>query len=323
MKKTFLFLSPTLLAFVAGLHGDPADPSKVDSDYAIQGEYSGTVKGEEGDFKLGCQVVAMGNGNFMARGYVGGLPGDGWNLSKEETVIASIRENRSTVFENDKRRAILKEGAMEIQTLDGNKIGSLERILRKSPTLGAKPPRGAVVLFEGASTENFKPGRMTEDHLLMEGAKSIKLFGDHRLHVEFRLPYKPTARGQGRGNSGLYLQGRYEVQMLDSFGLEGKSNECGGVYGIAPPRENMCFPPLTWQTYDVDFRSARFEDGKKTKNAFMTVRHNGVVVHDQLNLPKRTTASPLKEGPEPGFVYLQNHGNPVRYRNIWVLPLSK
>ena len=227
------------------------------------------------------------------------------------------------VFENDKHRAILKEGAMELQTLDGKKIGSLERIHRKSPTLGAKPPKGAVVLFEGASTESFKPGRMTEDHLLMEGAKSVKLFRDHRLHVEFRLPYKPTARGQGRGNSGLYLQGRYEVQMLDSFGLEGKSNECGGVYGIAPPRENMCFPPLTWQTYDVDFRAARFEDGKKTKNAFMTVRHNGVVVHDNLDLPKRTTASPLKEGPEPGFVYLQNHGNPVRYRNIWVLPLSK
>ena len=89
MKKTILFLSPTILALVAGLHGDPADPSKVDSDYAIQGEYSGTVKGEEGDFKLGCQVVAMGNGNFMARGYVGGLPGDGWNLTKDFSISSS------------------------------------------------------------------------------------------------------------------------------------------------------------------------------------------------------------------------------------------
>ena len=83
----------------------------------------------------------------------------------------------------------------------------------------------------------------------------------------------------------------------------------------------MCFPPLVWQTYDIDFTAAWFSKGKKTKNAFMTVRHNGVVIHDKLELPKRTTASPLKEGPEPGFVYLQNHGNPVRYRNIWVLPL--
>ena len=313
----FAFLSSSIF----GLYADPADPSKVDSDYGIQGEYSGLVKGEEGDLKLGCQVVAMGKGSFMVRGYVGGLPGDGWNRTKEEKVNSLKKEDGSLIFENDKHRGILKAGLIEVETLDGAKMGVLKKVDRKSPTLGAKPPKGAVVLFEGSDTENFKPGRMTEDHLLMEGAKSIQLFQDHRLHVEFRLPYKPTARGQGRGNSGLYLQGRYEVQMLDSFGLDGKNNECGGVYGIAPPWENMCFPPLTWQTYDVDFRTAVFKDGKKIKNAKMTVRHNGVIIHDELELPKRTTASPLKEGPEPGFVYLQNHGNPVRYRNIWVKPL--
>ena len=319
MKQINLFAF--LSSCIFGLYGDPADPSKVDSDYGIQGEYSGLVKGEEGDLKLGCQVVAMGKGSFMARGYFGGLPGDGWNRTKEEKVNSLKKEDGSLVFENDKHRGILKAGVIEVETLDGAKMGVLKKVDRKSPTLGAKPPKGAVVLFEGSDTENFKPGRMTEDHLLMEGAKSIQLFQDHRLHVEFRLPYKPTARGQGRGNSGLYLQGRYEVQMLDSFGLDGKNNECGGVYGIAPPRENMCFPPLTWQTYDVDFRTAVFKNGKKIKNAKMTVRHNGVIIHDELELPKRTTASPLKEGPEPGFVYLQNHGNPVRYRNIWVKPL--
>ena len=311
----------TLLLFLGPLLADPADPAKVDSDYAIQGEYTGVVKGEDGELKLGCQVVALGKGNFMARGYVGGLPGDGWNRTKEDTVTSSLKDGGSVVFENDKHRAILKDGRMKVETLDGKKMGELKKVDRKSPTLGAKPPKGAVVLFEGASAENFKPGRMTEDHLLMEGAKSIKLFQDHHLHIEFRLPYKPTARGQGRGNSGLYLQGRYEVQMLDSFGLEGKNNECGGVSGIASPRENMCFPPLTWQTYDVEFHTAVFKDGQKVKNAWMTVRHNGVVIHDELDLPKRTTASPLKEGPEPGFVYLQNHGNPVRYRNIWIKPL--
>jgi hypothetical protein len=318
--KQILFFALLFPLFVA-LHGDPADPSKVDSDYAKQGEYSGVVEGEEGDLKVGCQVVAMGKGEFMARGYIGGLPGDGWNRIKEEKVNSQKKEDGSLVFENDKHRAVLKGGIISVETLDGKKMGVLKKIMRKSPTLGAKPPKGSIVLFEGSSTENFKPGRMTEDHLLMEGAKSIKLFRDHRLHIEFRLPYKPTARGQGRGNSGLYLQGRYEVQMLDSFGLDGKNNECGGVYGIAPPRENMCFPPLTWQTYDVDFRAAIIKDGKKLKNAKMTVRHNGVIIHDELELPKRTTASPLKEGPEPGFIYLQNHGNPVRYRNIWVKPL--
>ena len=319
MKQINLFAFLSSYIFV--LYGDPADPSKVDSDYAIQGEYHGVVKGKDGDLKLGCQVVAMGKGSFMARGYVGGLPGDGWNRTMEEIVQSLKKEDGSLIFENDKHRGILKAGVIEVETLDGAKMGVLKKVDRKSPTLGVKPPKGAVVLFEGSDTENFKPGRMTEDHLLMEGAKSIQLFQDHLLHLEFRLPYKPTARGQGRGNSGLYLQGRYEVQMLDSFGLDGKNNECGGVYGIAPPRENMCFPPLTWQTYDVDFRTAVFKDGKKIKNAKMTVRHNGVIIHDELELPKRTTASPLKEGPEPGFVYLQNHGNPVRYRNIWVKPL--
>ena len=163
----------TFLLFLGPLLADPADPAKVDSDYAIQGEYTGVVKGEDGELKLGCQVVALGKGNFMARGYVGGLPGDGWNRTKEDTVTSSLKDGGSVVFENDKHRAILKDGRMKVETLDGDKMGELMKVDRKSPTLGAKPPKGAVVLFEGASPENFKPGRMTEDHLLMEGAKSI------------------------------------------------------------------------------------------------------------------------------------------------------
>ena len=195
----------------------------------------------------------------------------------------------------------------------------LKKINRKSPTLGAKSPKGAIVLFDGTSTDNFKPGKMSEDHLLMQGANSVKRFQSHKLHIEFLLPFKPKARGQGRGNSGCYLQGRYEVQVLDSFGLEGRNNECGGIYSIKDPDLNMCYPPLSWQTYDVDFTSAKFKEGKKVEDARMTVRHNGVVIHNNVKLPKRTTASPLPEGLEPGFLHLQNHGNPVRYRNIWVV----
>jgi hypothetical protein len=199
---------------------------------------------------------------------------------------------------------------------------TLEKVHRKSPTLGKEPPAGAVVLFDGTNADNFKNGRMTEDGLLEQGCTSKRTFGSHRLHIEFRLPYQPHDRGQGRGNSGLYLQGRYEVQMLDSFGLEGKQNECGGVYSVSAPRLNMCFPPLSWQTYDVDYRAAKYdENGKLLSNPRMTVEHNGVTIHEDLELPgeRNTTAAPVRAGPEAGPVYLQDHGNPVRYRNIWVV----
>ena len=108
--------------------------------------------------------------------------------------------------------------------------------------------------------------------------------------------------------------------MLDSFGLAGLDNECGGIYSIAAPRVNMCYPPMSWQTYDINFTAAEFDgNGNKTRNARMTVRHNGVVIHEDLELPKRTAASPLPEGPNDGFLHLQDHGNEVRYRNIWVV----
>jgi hypothetical protein len=115
------------------------------------------------------------------------------------------------------------------------------------------------------------------------------------------------------------VQGRYEVQVLDSFGLEGKNNECGGIYVIADPIVNMCLPPLSWQTYDIDFTAAKYDDaGKKTANARMTVKHNGVVIHDNVDL-KDGNPGADKEGPAANGLYLQDHGNPVVFRNIWVV----
>ncbi|MDZ4684595.1 MAG: DUF1080 domain-containing protein, partial [Planctomycetaceae bacterium] len=132
--------------------------------------------------------------------------------------------------------------------------------------------------------------------------------------------FMPTPSGQQRPNSGGYLQGRYEVQILDSFGLEGKNNEAGGIYEISDPKLNMCLPPLAWQTFDIDFTAAKYDaDGKKTADARITVRHNGVVVQKDVALPRGTRAAPVKEGPEPGPLYLQDHGNPIRFRNIWVV----
>ncbi|MEQ9071070.1 MAG: DUF1080 domain-containing protein, partial [Gimesia chilikensis] len=139
-------------------------------------------------------------------------------------------------------------------------------------------------------------------------------------HLEFQLPFMPQARGQGRSNSGCYVLGRYEVQILDSFGLEGKDNECGGIYKVGAPSVNMCFPPLAWQTYDIDFTSAKYDDeGNKTAKARITVKHNGVTVNDDREIDEPTPGGTNKDESVAGPLFLQNHSNPVRFRNIWVI----
>jgi hypothetical protein len=298
------------------------DPQQTDADFPDQGEYRGRVGDEQRP--LGIQVIAEGQGRFQAVAYFGGLPGDGWD-GEPPIRAAGQRQDGQIRFDTQQGSAVLKEGTITVYDADGDRVGRLAKVTRSSPTLGAKPPSGAVVLFDGTaeSLENWRGGRMTEDGLLMEGTTSKQTFGDHQVHLEFRLAYQPEDRGQGRSNSGIYVQGRYEVQILDSFGLEGKHNECGGIYSVKDPGVNMCLPPLSWQTYDIDYTAARYDaQGKLTANPRITVRHNGVVIHQDVELPgeRSTTAAPVGPGPEPGPVYLQNHGCPLRFRNIWVVP---
>src|SRR5262249_9639009 len=150
---------------------------------------------------------------------------------------------------------------------------TFKRTERKSSTLGAQPPDGAVVLFDGKSADEWVKGEVVEGNLLYRGTTSKRPFALGKLHLEFRTSYQPKATGQGRGNSGVYILGR-EIQVLDSFGLTGAKNECGAFYGSAAPAVNMCLPPLTWQTYDVEVRP----DDKGDLRA--TVWHNGVKVHE-------------------------------------------
>ncbi len=327
---SWLFLVPLSLTLILSLSlilAPPAeakgpvyaDPENADDDYAVQGEYTGQITTDEGMQKVGLQVIARGGGKFDAFAYPGGLPGDGWN-GQERFEAAGETAGGVTVLLGEGGSAQIKDGEATIKNNDGDALGTLTRVVRKSPTLGADPPEGAVVLFDGKTAEHFNRGRLTDDGLLMQGVTSKQKFGSCRLHLEFRTPYQPEDRGQARGNSGCYLQGRYEVQILDSFGLEGKNNECGGIYSIKDPDVNICYPPLVWQTYDIDYAEAQYDDsGKKTKNARMTVRHNGVVIHKDVELPRTTTAAPVKESPEPGPLYLQDHGNPIRFRNVWVV----
>lgn len=324
--RVMLALSSAVLLFplaaIAGpTYDDPEKAAQADPDFQVQGEYTGTLSTGQGEQAFGVQVIALGEGKFRAVGYHGGLPGYGWN-GEEKVAVESEMNNGEVVFGSDQGRGVLKDGVITLQDANGNQVGELKKVERQSPTLGQKPPEGAIVLFDGSedSLKNWSNGRITEDGLLMQGVTSKPMFGSHKLHLEFRLPYQPQDRGQARGNSGIYVQGRYEVQMLDSFGLEGEQNECGGIYSVAKPSVNMCFPPLAWQTYDIDYTAARYEGDKLVANPRVTVRHNGVLIHDNIELPgeRNTTAAPVAAGPQNGPIYLQDHGNPVRYRNIWV-----
>ena len=292
---------------------------------------------------LVAQVIALGKGEYRAnfleefdthtRGTpLGVLEG---RRAGQAVRLAGQAQRDSMDFEV---QAVIEADKLA-GTFKGDASGSftLERVFRVSPTMGAKPPKGAIVLFDGKDFVQWKRfgAKEGEDEVkweLVDGAMRVtrgggniitkKAFNDVKLHIEFRTPFMPDARGQGRGNSGVYLQGRYEVQVLDSYGLEGKDNECGGIYSVRPPLVNMCAPPTQWQTYDITFRAPKFNaDGKLVEKAKMTVLHNDVMIQNETEVGGATTASAGGNPSEPGGVYLQDHGNPVEYRNIWLVEL--
>jgi hypothetical protein len=302
-------LVPALCASLAFAESPTfTDRAAAGPDFAVQGEYIGE--------QSGAQVIALGDGKFHIVGFSKGLPGVAPDFEKKVEVDAATA-GADVVFDGNGWKGSIASGTLTGTNADG-KTFVLKKTERASSTLGAKPPAGAVVLFDGKNADAWQGGKVNAAGELECGVLSKQLFGDGSLHVEFRTPFKPAARGQERGNSGVYMQDRFEVQVLDSFGLDAVDHDCGGIYSIAKPKINMCFPPLAWQTYDIDFEGARFApDGKKTKNAVMTVKHNGVLIHDHVELPHSTTAAGREEGADLGPIQLQNHGNPVVYRNIW------
>ncbi len=283
-----------------------------------------------------AQVIALGGGEHRV------------NLlsafDRREKAIAVL-----TGKVQDAKLVLSAEGGWSAVIAKGVLSGScsgirftLKKVTRLSSTMGAKPPAGAVVLL-GPKTKDLtaewvhpargkKPNKPCLWKLLPDGVMQCvpktgsvitkKKFGKHKVHLEFRTTFSPTKRGQGRGNSGVYLQGRYEVQILDSYGLEGRSNECGGIYKVAAPLVNMCAPPLQWQTFDITFDAAVMAGNKATSPPRMTVLHNGVKIHENVKLPGKTTAAPKSGAAARGGLYLQDHGHRIEFRNIWVQELK-
>jgi len=304
------------------------DAAQAGPDYQIQGEYLGKMGS---DAFAGAQVIAAGGGKFDVVLFAKGLPGGGWD-GKTRVVLHGESRGEGVSLAGTGFEGTINHGVLT-GSLDGVPL-VLKRIERRSPTLGARPPAGAIVLFDGTSVDEWVNGRLVENNLLAVGTRTRRVFRNYRLHLEFRTPFMPFDRGQARGNSGLYCNDQYgvqtcalpiycndqyEFQILDSFGLSGENNECGGYYSFARPLWNMCLPPLAWQTYDVDFAMARFDaDGNKVQPARATVRLNGVVIHDNYEIPRFNGGGGLADESKPGAIYLQDHGNPVHFRNIWI-----
>lgn len=286
-------------------------------DFKIQGEYG---EAEAGKAKFGVQVIALANDDFRAVILPGGLPGAGWDGNKKDKVeINAKRADGKVVFDGKGFNAVITDGSSITLKPEGGDAITLNKIERKSPTLGEKAPDGAKVLYGGPEdVHKWNNGHVDARGLLASGATTKDKFQNYTIHVEFLLPFKPAGRGQDRANSGVYMQNRYEVQVLDSFGLKGENNECGGIYSKTAPSVNMCYPPLQWQTYDIDFQAVKYDGGKKTANAVISVKQNGVLIQDKVEIAGPTGGG-KPETPEGGEIQLQGHGNPVFYRNVWIV----
>ncbi|HKP98241.1 MAG TPA: DUF1080 domain-containing protein [Fibrobacteria bacterium] len=331
---TFLVFASTLcIQCQASSAGTAAD---ADSDFKYQGEYLGKV--ETVSPVLGVQVIAKGGGLFTAAFLPGGLPGAGWDtanrIEQNGTLQAGEVHFQPIDASKEYTAAISTDGSAISGKTPKGELFTLLKIFRKSPSLDSVPPANATVLFNRDDLSAFVKNSASLDSGFLlpqgsaySGAVTVQTFGSFTLHLEFREPFEPYESGQRRGNSGIYLQGRYELQILDSFGLNihrGKpgeeTQECGAFYQLVGPSLNMSFPPLSWQTYDIEFTKAKFSADGKTQldPAVATVRLNGVVIHDHQPLLNKTLLGDSVKA-EDGPLRFQAHGGSVLFRNIWVV----
>lgn len=300
---------------------EPAN-TVADPDFALQGEFLDRSR-QNGQPPIGLQVVALGKGQFLGVLFDGGLPGAGANPAFRRELLGT-RQGDSVELrtsDSDPSRIVVRSTTAELHGDRPTRL--LQRCVRVSPSFGLPPPPGARVYFRDSEPHDLSGAMLFDDGFLRPGARTSNPVRDFRLHLEFRTPFMPDARGQARGNSGVYIQERYEVQILDSFGLPLANNECGALYKQQPPDLNLCLPPGQWQTYDITFRAARYDSqGNKLHPARVTVLHNGYPIHCNHALSAKTGAG-KPEGAEPRPILFQDHGNPVAFANIWLVELAE
>jgi hypothetical protein len=302
----------------------------------LQGNFEGSTTGPGGEYmSVTAQIVALGQGKHVAKihvadavvevnGQTEGKPEDGLCLYNEVVNLPDMGDYKITAKVEDKVFSGTADGP------SGKHEFSLKRVEKGSPTLGLKAPEGAIVLMDGSSMDawvqepfwNIRGGVM---NMSGHSIRTKEEFPSMQLHLEFKTPFMPNEApgSQGRGNSGVYVFGRYEVQVLDSFTDAPKDNLCGGIYQKAVPIASACLPPEEWQTYDMEFQAPKFDaNGVKTSDAVITVKLNGTLIHDKVVLPSCTPGGVSDQEAAKGVLMLQDHHDKVEYRNIWVKPLD-
>ena len=329
MNHRRLFLAP-VLSLALTVAAKASDIGAVPDPYT--GNWSGMLTTQSGKQEAHAIIIASKTGfDITFRKSL--------NPRDEALAVATglVKGDKLIVSSGVRGVEGMIQGGEFTGSLTGENSGSF--VLGKVPfkpseTLGKKAPEGAVVLFDGNDLSAWESRKVPDEAIrwkltddgavevvsLVDGKKAkqdIKtkdVFGDYHLHLEFNLFHKPAAKGQGRSNSGIFHHGIYETQILDSFGHNVAYNDCGGIYKIREPDVNAGYPGGVWQTYDIDLKAPRYDaNGKRTDDARMTVRLNGVLIHDDVPV--------VKNGKEPaeGPIILQDHGSPVRYRNIWIV----
>lgn len=317
-----------------------AVPASAWAEDSYMGEYTGTYHADQARAtKATAKVIAEGPGYY--RVVVQAQPLDASEPGPQFEISGVQQGNQVNLF--GRANSEYWHG-----TIAGNKLTAdpgyygisieLDRSERKSPTEGAQPPAGAVVLLpyapgQAPDTSAWRGGvwkPQTDGSLQCDPGKGSiltkKEFGDIKLHVEFWLPLMTGSFGQGRANSGVIINNLYEVQVLDSFGLVPSMGDCGSVYNTARPLVNASLPPERWQTYDITFRAPRMNaDGTVKEKARVTVELNGVKVQDNTAIEGATAGHEPGKPPAnaaTGPLQLQDHSNHVRYRNVWLVELK-